>query len=214
MMSVKHDLLIHYDEDRNVLIFHSVPTTATSELRASSFDGVQSETSYFQSMQPDEAEKKIGNIVFSLTDYNAHKKIGIRDYSAEAEITNKLYIQELEQEAKDGDNDAKWRRAARIISLFFVLSRPAVIASRLHFLSNSWSAVVIVKLSRMMGDTDAPTVNARDTAEVDTPASAATSFKVATIPKPPKQAGIKCCFATPCNPSNARVFHCLHRHIG
>lgn len=107
-MSVKHDLLIHYDEDRNVLIFHSVPTTATSELRASSFDGVQSETSYFQSMQPDEAEKKIGNIVFSLTDYNAHKKIGIRDYSAEAEITNKLYIQELEQEAKDGDNDAKY----------------------------------------------------------------------------------------------------------
>jgi hypothetical protein len=107
-MSVKHDLLIHYDEDRDVLIFHSVPTTSTLELRASSFDGVQSETSYFQSMQPDEAEKKLGNIVFSLTDHNSHKKIAIRDYAAEAEIAHKLYIQELEQEAKEGDNDAKY----------------------------------------------------------------------------------------------------------
>lgn len=51
----------------------------------------------------------------------------------------------------DGDRDAKWRSAARTISLFLVLSRPAVMASRLHFLSNSWSAVVIVKLSRTMG---------------------------------------------------------------
>jgi hypothetical protein len=108
MKSVKHDLLIHYDEDHNVLVFHSVPTSATSELRATSFDGVQSETSYLQSMQPDEAEKKLGNLVFSLTDHNSHKKIGIRDYSAEAKIAHELYIQELEQDAKDGDNDAKY----------------------------------------------------------------------------------------------------------
>jgi hypothetical protein len=90
MMSVKNDLLIHYDEDSDVLIFHSVPTNTTSELRASSFNGVQSKTSYFQSMQPDEAEKKIGNIVFLLTDHNSHKKIGIRDYLAEAEIAHEL----------------------------------------------------------------------------------------------------------------------------
>lgn len=108
MMSVKHDLLVHHDENRGVLVFHPVPTSATSELRAASFDGVQSETSYLQSMQPDEAEKKLGNLVFSLVDHTSHKKIGIRDYPAEAETAHKNYIQELEQDAKDGDHDAKY----------------------------------------------------------------------------------------------------------
>ena len=50
-------------------------------------------------------------------------------------------------------SDAKWRRVAHTISLFLRLSRPDLTASSVHLLSNSWSAVGKVKLSRKIGDT-------------------------------------------------------------
>jgi hypothetical protein len=49
----------------------------------------------------------------------------------------------------------------------------------------------------MAGDTDAPSVNVRDTADVETPARTATSFNVTTIGPP--------AFSNP-NPSHAFVW--------
>jgi hypothetical protein len=107
MKSDKRDLLIHYDEDRGVVVFHSVPTAGTAKIRSESFDGVQPPVDYYQSLPPDEAEMMLGGLVFSLIDLNSHKKIGIRDYAAEAETAHALYVQELEVRAKGGDPEAQ-----------------------------------------------------------------------------------------------------------
>jgi hypothetical protein len=102
----KRDLLLHYDEEQGEIIFHSVPSNQTVDLRSKSFDGVRPEVSYFKELSPDEAEQALGRLVFSLVDLNSEKKIGIRDYGAEADAADSVYVAELEEQAKAGDIDA------------------------------------------------------------------------------------------------------------
>ncbi len=102
----KRDLLIHYDEDRGEIVFHSVPSSQTSDLRENSFDGVRPEVSYFKGLSPDEAEQALGRLVFSLVDLNSSKEIGIRDYKSEADVAHLQYVAELEEQNKSGDLDA------------------------------------------------------------------------------------------------------------
>jgi hypothetical protein len=105
----KRDLLLHYDEERGELVFHSVPAAATVELRAKSFDGVRPEVSYFKGLSPAEAEQAMGRLVFSLVDLNSSKKIGIREYEAESNDAHREYVAELEGQAKSGDLEAIFR---------------------------------------------------------------------------------------------------------
>lgn len=107
----KRDLLIHYDEDRGELIFHSVPTEKTGDLRANSFDGVRPEVAFYQELPPDEAEQVLGRLVFSLIDLNSTKKIGVRDYKAEADAAHVEYVAELEKQARTSDPDAQYHLA-------------------------------------------------------------------------------------------------------
>jgi hypothetical protein len=102
----KRDLLIHYDEERGEIIFHSVPSNETKELRAKSFDGVRPKVSYFKELPPDEAEQALGGLVFSLVDLNSNTKIGIRDYKSEADAAHSEYVADLEQKVEAGDIDA------------------------------------------------------------------------------------------------------------
>lgn len=102
----KVDLIIHYDEERGEIIFHSVPSRETIDLRSKSFDGVRPEVSYFKGLPPDEAEQALGRIVFSLVDLNSDRKIEIRDYKSEAEAAHLEYVAELEEQVKTGDIDA------------------------------------------------------------------------------------------------------------
>jgi hypothetical protein len=102
----KRDLVIHYDEERGELIFHSVLSRETIGLRSNSFDGVRPEVSYFKGLPPDEAEQALGRIIFSLVDLNSERKIGIRDYKSEADADHLRYVSELEDQAKTGDIDA------------------------------------------------------------------------------------------------------------
>jgi hypothetical protein len=104
----KRDLIIHYDEERGEIIFHSVLSSETIELRSKTFGGVRPEISYFQRLSPDEAEKALGSIVFSLVDLNSDKKIGIRDYKSEADAALLQYVAELEEQVKTGDIDAEF----------------------------------------------------------------------------------------------------------
>ncbi len=104
----KLDLLIHYDEDRGEIVFHSVPVAGTTDLRANSFDGVRPEIEFFQGLPPDEAEQALGRLVFSLIDLNSEKKIGIRDYKDEADVAHASYVADLEEQAKTGDADAQY----------------------------------------------------------------------------------------------------------
>jgi len=111
MATGKHDLLIHYDEERGELIFHSVPVEGTVDLRAQSFDGVRPEIAFFQDLLADEAEQALGRLVFSLIDLNSAKKIGIRDYRGEADTAHLEYVAELERQAKSGNVEAKYQLA-------------------------------------------------------------------------------------------------------
>jgi hypothetical protein len=108
MTKEKRDLLLHYDEDRRVIVFYSVPTAATSDLRAAAFDGVQPDLDYFKSLPPEEAERTLGGLAFSLIDLNCGKKIGIRDYAAEASAAHIGYVQDLERQVRDGDSEAQY----------------------------------------------------------------------------------------------------------
>lgn len=102
----KRDLIIHYDEERGEIVFHSVSTSDTNELRAKSFDGVRPEVSYFKELSPNEAEQALGRLVFSLVDLNSNTRIGIRDYEAEADAVHAEYVDDLEEKVKAGDIDA------------------------------------------------------------------------------------------------------------
>jgi hypothetical protein len=102
----KRDLIVHYDEESGKIIFHSVPSSETKDLRSKSFDGVRPEVSYFKDLSPDEAEQALGRLVFSLIDLNSKTKIGIRDYKSEADAAHTQYVAELEEQVKTGDMDA------------------------------------------------------------------------------------------------------------
>jgi len=110
----KRDLVIHYDEDRGEIVFHSLPSDETKELREKSFDGVRPEVSYFKGLAPDEAEQALGRLVFSLVDLNSETKIRIRDYESEAEVAHAQYVAELEEKVKSGDIDATFHLAREL----------------------------------------------------------------------------------------------------
>jgi hypothetical protein len=107
----KRDLLIHYDEERGELVFHSVPVESTGDLRANSFDGVRPEVAFYRELPPDEAEQALGRLVFSLIDLNSQNKIGVRDYKAEADAGHVEYVKELEEQAKGNDSGAQYHLA-------------------------------------------------------------------------------------------------------
>lgn len=102
----KRDILLHYDEENNEIIFYTVASERTSEMRKSEFDGARSDIVWFQAQSPDEAENSLGSMVFSLIDTFSEKKIGIRDYEALNQEAHRAYVKELEIEAKAKDPDA------------------------------------------------------------------------------------------------------------
>jgi hypothetical protein len=109
MTNEKRDLLVHYDEETQEVILYSVKTTETSSIRAKEFGGVRPEVEYFKSMPPEEAEMKLGGLVFSLLDLGSLKKIEIRPYEAEAEEAQTKFIEELEEQIKTNDPDAQYQ---------------------------------------------------------------------------------------------------------
>lgn len=109
MTKEKRDLLVHYDEETQEVILYPVKTTETSSIRAREFDGVRPEVKYFKSMPPEEAEKRLGGLVFSLLDLGSLKKIEIRPYEAEAEEAHAKLLDELEEQVKTNDPDAQYQ---------------------------------------------------------------------------------------------------------
>ena len=108
MSTTKRDLLIHYDEESQKLVLYSVDTDSTTQIRAKEFGGVSPEVEFFKSMPAEEAEMKLGGMVFSLIDLVSLKKIGIREYEAEAEEAHAEYVKGLEQEVESNDPDAQY----------------------------------------------------------------------------------------------------------
>jgi hypothetical protein len=108
MTSKKRDLVIHYDEDGQKIIFYSTDISNTENIRAKDFDGVCPEVEFFKTLPPEIAEQKLGGMVFALLDLHSKTKVGIRNYAAEAEEAQQLWIQELEEEVKLNDPDAQY----------------------------------------------------------------------------------------------------------
>ena len=104
----KRDLLIHFDEEKQVLVFYTAPVGDTAAIRAKAFDGVRPDVEFFREKEPDEAERVIGGMVFSVIDLFALNKIGIRDYGALANDAHAEYVADLESRAAQGDAEAQY----------------------------------------------------------------------------------------------------------
>ena len=108
MADIKRDLVIHYDEDGQKIIFYSTDISNTENIRAKEFGGVCPEVEFFKAQSPDIAEQKLGGMVFALLDLHSTRKIGIRNYAAEADEAINQWIQELEEEVKHNDPNAQY----------------------------------------------------------------------------------------------------------
>jgi hypothetical protein len=104
----KRDLLIHFDEEKQVLIFYAAPVGDTAAIRAKAFDGVRPDVQFFREKEPDEAERVIGGMVFSAIDLFALNKIGIRDYAALANDAHAEYVADLESRAAQNEAEAQY----------------------------------------------------------------------------------------------------------
>jgi len=104
----KRDLLIHFDEEKQVLVFYTAPVGDTAAIRTKAFGGVRPDIRFFREKAPDEAERVIGSMVFSVIDLYALNKIGIRDYAALANKAHIEYVADLESRAAQNDAEAQY----------------------------------------------------------------------------------------------------------
>lgn len=104
----KRDLLLHYDEQRQLIIFYTVSVEDTEAIRAKEFDGVRLEIASLKSVSPEEAEKGFGSMAFSCLDLFALKKISIRDYAVLSAEAHKEYVSEIVAKAQAGDHEHQY----------------------------------------------------------------------------------------------------------
>jgi hypothetical protein len=104
----KRDVLIHFDELSGEIVFYTVDCDDTAEIRKQEFDGARSNIASILQKSPDEAERDLGAVIFSLIDTFSSKKIGIRDYKSLNDYAHKEYVSDLEIESVDGSAEAKY----------------------------------------------------------------------------------------------------------
>jgi len=102
----KRDILLHFDEEKEEIVFYTVDSEILTEIRNQEFDGARSDIKWFQEQSADEAEKALGSMAFSLMDSFSKKKLGIRDYEALSKKAHREYVAEIEEQAKTKDPEA------------------------------------------------------------------------------------------------------------
>ena len=102
----KRSLVLHYDEDREEIVFLSIPGSVAVPLRND--EGVTIPLSEVRSLYLDEAERRIGEGVFSMLDSFATRKTEIRDYACEMNKDIERMIVDLESVAVGGDPQAQY----------------------------------------------------------------------------------------------------------
>ena len=78
----KQDVLVHYDEMSGELVFFTVPTAATADLRESSFGGIRPTVGELRELVHGEAMRRVGGTVLALLDLSSTTKLGITGSSA------------------------------------------------------------------------------------------------------------------------------------
>ena len=58
--NVKRDVLIHFDEAREEIIFYTVDSTSIETIRKKEFGGAKTEIEWFQNKKPEGAESNLG----------------------------------------------------------------------------------------------------------------------------------------------------------
>lgn len=104
----KRDVVIHYDEEKQEIVFYTTDLSKTEAIRASEFDGMRAELSFLRAKSPSDAEQALGRTVFALLERGASVKFGIRDYAAEAEDARRAHIQQLERDVLTGSAEASY----------------------------------------------------------------------------------------------------------
>lgn len=127
---MKRDILLHFDEVENEIVCYTVDSASIERVRDREFDGARISTDWLQEKPADEAERIIGELVFTLFDNHSNKNIGIRDYKEKTEIARREYILQLEQNVSDGDAEAHF-------SLSMELHRRAISDESLALLEES-----------------------------------------------------------------------------
>ncbi len=94
MKDRKRDLVIHYDEENQKIVFYSTGIENTEAIRAKEFGGACPDVEFFKALPPVSAEQKIGGLLFALLDLHSNQKINIRDYETEAEEAVKQWEQD------------------------------------------------------------------------------------------------------------------------
>ncbi|MEP6502295.1 MAG: hypothetical protein ABJD97_03120 [Betaproteobacteria bacterium] len=107
-MPEKRDLLIHYDEAAQRLVVQAVPSDRAEALRDESPEGIGPDLDELRELAPDAAEQHVGRLVLALVDLHSERKIGVRDYAAEADREQARYVAELEARVAAGEADAQF----------------------------------------------------------------------------------------------------------
>ena len=106
MDTEKRSLVLQYDEEKDAIVFFSVPTTTALALRND--EAIEMPMADFRALTPDEAERRVGEGIFSAFDSFSTRKTGIRDYAGDLEREFSTWIADLEPAAKSGDPKAQY----------------------------------------------------------------------------------------------------------
>ena len=105
-MIEKRSLVLHYDEDRDEIVFFSRVASAVQPLRDE--EGFVMPLSELRTCQPEEGERMLGQAVLAMFDSLGARNTRIRDY--EGEMTNDVVrmVADLEPVATGGDVEAQY----------------------------------------------------------------------------------------------------------
>ena len=110
MTKAKRDLVIHYDEEKDVIICYSTDISNTQKIREKEF-GLEVAVSVYKNAGNDEAEKMMGAGVFSLLDLHSNSPVGIRDYRELSKSFAAESQEQLESAAHSGNLEAQYSLA-------------------------------------------------------------------------------------------------------
>lgn len=114
-MSTKRDLIVHYDEERDILVTFSTDAKNTEAIRQDEFP-LEVPLEILREVTPEEAEMKVGAGILSLLDLHSKKRLGIRDYRAEARRGQSEALRQLSAEVAAGSAEARYQLALERIA--------------------------------------------------------------------------------------------------
>ena len=128
MTRLKCDLLLHYDEQAQRIVFYALPLVGTDAIRRSAFCPLAHEVAHFTAMGAADAERAMGEIVFSHLERHGNQSLGLRDYDAVARDVHYRTIAGLQARVLSGDAAAMFETFQHLHMLALKEKSPAHLA--------------------------------------------------------------------------------------